>query len=141
VWSGDGNDTIIANDYGDAIQAGRGNNTIVAGMGADTLYGAPNGSTDTFVFNFLKNAPDTLLNWVSGTDIIDMHQLFTSIGYTGADPIADHWLSLISDSNGGTDFIVDPHNGQASMTIADLIGIAPTTLHEGIDYITTTKIA
>ena len=136
VWSGDGNDTIIANDYGDTIQAGRGTNTIVAGMGADTLYGAPSGSTDTFVFNFLKSAPDTLLNWASGNDVIDMHQLFASVGYNGTDPVADGWLSLVSDGKGGTDFVVAPHNGQASQTIVDVVGVATTAFHEGSDYLT-----
>jgi subtilisin-like proprotein convertase family protein len=141
VWAGDGNDTIIANDFGDAIQAGRGNNTIVAGKGADTLYGAPTGSTDTFDFNFLKTAPDTIQNWVSGSDVIDMTKLVSSIGYTGADPVADGWLTLVSDSKGGTNFVVDPHNGQASQTIVDVIGVAPTAVHEGIDYLTLTKVA
>ncbi len=136
VWAGDGNDTIIANDFGDTIQAGRGNNTIVAGKGADTLYGAPSGSTDIFDFNFLKTAPDTIQNWASGSDVIDMTQLMTSIGYAGADPVADGWLSLVSDAKGGTNFVVDPHNGQTPQMIVDLIGVAPTALHEGIDYLT-----
>jgi subtilisin-like proprotein convertase family protein len=141
VWAGDGNDTIIANDFGDTIQAGRGNNTIVAGTGADTFYGAPSGSTDIFNFNFLKTAPDTIQNWVSGSDIIDMHQLFASIGYAGTDPVADGWLSLISDAKGGTNLVVDPHNGLPSQTIVDVIGVAPLALHEGTDFWTTAKLA
>ena len=54
AWAGDGNDTIIANDFGDTIQGGRGNDTIVAGHGADILYGGP--GSDAFVFNFLSTA-------------------------------------------------------------------------------------
>jgi subtilisin-like proprotein convertase family protein len=138
VWAGDGNDTIIANDAGDTIQGGRGNDTIVAGHGADKLYGGP--GNDTFVFNFLKAAPDTVADFAVGQDVIDMHQLMTSIGYTGTDPVADHWLTLVSDANGGTDFVVDPHNGQATTTIVDVLGVAPAILHQGTDYWTTAHI-
>jgi subtilisin-like proprotein convertase family protein len=138
VWAGDGNDTIIANDAGDTIQGGRGNDTIVAGHGADKLYGGP--GSDTFVFNFLKAAPDTVADFAVGQDVIDMHQLMTSIGYTGTDPVADHWLMLVSDSNGGTNFVVDPHNGQAATTIVDVLGVAPAILHQGTDYWTTAHI-
>jgi subtilisin family serine protease len=130
VWAGDGNDTIIANDFGDTIQAGRGNNTIVTGLGADTLYGAPAGSTNTFVFNSMKTASDTLLNWASGSDTIDMHQLFTSIGYTGSNPLADGWLSLVSDGKGGTNVAVDAHTGAGPQTIVDVAGIAAALLHQ-----------
>ena len=56
------------------------------------------------------------------------------------DPVTDGWLALISDNSGGTDMVVNPHNGQASQTIVDVLGVAPTALHEGIDYLTT-KIA
>jgi hypothetical protein len=65
-----------------------------------------------------------------------MAQLFSSIGYAGPDPVADGWLSLVSDGKGGTDFVVNPHNGAASQTIVDVIGVAPTVLHEGTDYLT-----
>jgi subtilisin-like proprotein convertase family protein len=135
VWAGDGNDTIIANDAGDTIQAGRGNDTIVAGMGADKLYGGP--GNDTFVFNFLKAAPDTIGDFTVGQDVVNMQKLLASIGYTGTDPVADHWLTVASDANGGTNFVVDPHNGQTAMIIVDLIGVAPTALHQGTDYWTT----
>ena len=46
-----------------------------------------------------------------GNDVVDMRQLFGSIGYTGTDPLADKWLSLTTDASGtGTDFVIDPHN-------------------------------
>src|SRR5207247_1807390 len=93
VWAGDGNDTIIANDYGDTIQGGRGNDTIVAGAGADKLYGGP--GNDTFAFNFLTTALHVIGDFTVGQDAIDMHVLLASIGYSGTDPIGDKWLNLI----------------------------------------------
>jgi Ca2+-binding RTX toxin-like protein len=105
---------------------------IVAGMGADKLYGGP--GTDTFKFNAFTSAVDTILDFALGQDVVDLHQLFVSIGYSGTDPIADHWLMLVSDSNGGTNFVVDPHNGQAAMVIVDVVGVTSTALRDGIDY-------
>src|SRR5262249_3841303 len=64
VWTGDGNDIIIANDFGDTIQGGRGNDTIVAGAGADKLYGGP--GSDTFVFNALGKAAATVCDFAVG---------------------------------------------------------------------------
>ncbi|MHC2620518.1 subtilisin-like proprotein convertase family protein [Bradyrhizobium huanghuaihaiense] len=130
VWAGDGNDTIIANDFGDTIQAGRGNNTIVTGKGADVLYAAQAGSIDTFVFNALSGTTDTIRNWVSGNNSINVGQLLSSLGYSGSNPITDGWLSFISDAKGGTNIVVDAHNGAAPQSVVDIVGIAPTLLHE-----------
>jgi subtilisin-like proprotein convertase family protein len=129
VWAGDGNDIIIANDFGDTIQAGRGNDTIVAGHGADVLSGGP--GSDTFVFNFLTTATDLIRDFAAGQDVIDFHQLLTTIGYTGANPIADGWLNLLTDGNGGTDVVIDAHNGQPMMMVVDVLGVAPSLLHPG----------
>jgi len=115
-----------------------GNDIIVAGNGADKLSGGP--GNDTFVFNFLKLAPDTITDFTVGHDVIDMHLLMTSIGYAGSDPVADHWLTLVSDSNGGTKFVVDPHNGQTPTVVVDVLGISPSALREGTDYWTTVHI-
>jgi hypothetical protein len=84
---------------------------------------------------------DVINDFTVGQDVIDMHQLFASIGYDGADPVADHWLTLVSDSSGGTNLVVDAHNGQASMVVADLLGVGPTMLHEGVDYLTMMRVA
>lgn len=129
VWAGDGNDTIIANDAGDTIQGGRGNDTIVAGHGADILYGGP--GSDTFVFNFMNTALAQIRDFASGQDVIDFHQLLATVGYTGANPIADGWLNLLTDGNGGTDVAIDPHNGQSSTMVVDVLGVAPNLLHLG----------
>ena len=133
LWSGDGNDTIFCNDAGDTVQAGRGNDTIVAGRGADTLAGGP--GNDTFDFNTLKTAADVITDFTVGSDVVNLHALFTSIGYTGVDPVADKWLSLVTDGSGGTDFVVNPHNGAASQTIVDVQSVSPTMLHEGTNFV------
>jgi len=134
AWAGDGNDTIIANDFGDTIQGGRGNDTIVAGHGADTLYGGP--GSDTFVFNFLSTALHVIGDFAAGQDVVDFHQLLASINYSGTNPIADGWLNLSTDGKGGTDVVVDAHNGQPTVAVVDVLGVAPSLLHNGTGSLT-----
>jgi subtilisin-like proprotein convertase family protein len=132
LWAGDGNDTIVANAAGDMIQGGRGNDAITAGSGADKLWGGP--GKDTFVWKALAATTDTVFDFNPGQDTIDLHQLWTALGYNGTDPLADHWLSLVSDGGSGTNVVVDPHNGQGAVTLVDVLGVAPTALHEGTSF-------
>jgi Ca2+-binding RTX toxin-like protein len=120
---------IIANDFGDTIQGGRGNDTIVAGRGVDILYGGP--GSDTFVFNFLTTALDVIKDFTAGQDVMDFHQLLASVGYTGTNAIGEGWLNLVTDGNGGTDVVIDAHNGQPTVMVIDVVGVAPSLLHNG----------
>jgi subtilisin-like proprotein convertase family protein len=132
VWAGDGNDTIIANDFGNTIQGGRGNDTIVAGAGTDKIYGGL--GADTFVFNSMNTTTDVIGDFTSGQDAIDLHVLLMTIGYSGTNPLADKWINLVSDGTGGTSVQIDAHNGQAAVTIIDLAGVQPNALHQGANY-------
>jgi subtilisin-like proprotein convertase family protein len=134
LWAGDGNDMIFCSNVGSTVQGGRGNDTIVAGQGADTLSGGP--GNDTFDFDFLKTAPDVITDFATGSDVIDVRQLFTSIGYTGSDPVADHWLNLTADGRGGTNIGTDLHNGSPCQTLVDVQGVAPTAFRMGADLLT-----
>lgn len=42
---------------------------------------------------------------------------------------------------GLTNLTVDAHNGQAPQTMVDVIGVAPTSLHEDTDYLVVPKVA
>ncbi|MDN4988493.1 MULTISPECIES: S8 family serine peptidase [unclassified Bradyrhizobium] len=132
AWAGDGNDTIIANDFGDTIQGGRGNDTIVAGHGADVLYGGS--GSDTFMFKFLTTAGAVIRDFTAGQDIIDLNQILTSAGYVGTNPVTDGWLNLLSDGHGGTNVVVDAHNGQTPVTVVDVTGVASNQLHSGTPW-------
>ncbi|MBR1126689.1 S8 family serine peptidase [Bradyrhizobium iriomotense] len=134
VWAGDGNDIIIGNDLGNIIQAARGSDTVVAGKGADTIYGGP--GNDIFAYNAFSSATDTICDFQPGSDGLDLSRLLASLGYAGTDPLADHWLVLEQTSR-GTDFVIDPHNGQAPATVVSVLSIAPAELRAGIDYWTT----
>jgi subtilisin-like proprotein convertase family protein len=135
AWAGDGNDTIVANHAGNTIQGGRGNDTIVSGEGADTLYGGP--GNDLFVFKLLDDDVDRVGDFADGSDVIDFRFLLASLGYAGTDAMADGWISLAQNASGGTDVIVDPHDGRAPMTVVTVAGLLPAQFQEGIDFWTT----
>jgi hypothetical protein len=64
-----------------------------------------------------------------------LHPLFAALGYNGTDPIADHWLTITPDASGtGTNLVVDSHNAQAPVIIVDIVGVAPTSFHEGTTH-------
>ena len=133
AWTGDGNDTIIANNAGDMIEAGRGNDTIISSGGANKIWGGP--GNDMIVYNAPKAAPDTIYDFTRGADVIDLHQLLNAIGYVGTNAVADGWLKLSQDATGtGTNISVDLHNGQGLQVVVDVLGV--TNLQKETDYLT-----
>lgn len=134
VWAGDGNDIIIANDFGNTIQGGRGNDTITAGKGVDILYGGP--GSDTIVYAALSPSADTLMDFGIGDDVIDLRGLFESLGYGGNDAVADGWVKLEADASGtGTAILIDAHDGNGFITLIDVVGVSPALLKPGVDYL------
>ena len=79
VWSGSGNDFVLArsgNDavYGEAgndrIEGGNGDDTLVGGDGADTLNGGA--GADVFVFGDGDSGVDEVVDFVAGIDLLDV---------------------------------------------------------------------
>jgi Ca2+-binding RTX toxin-like protein len=106
-----GNDTILGLAGSDKLLGGDGNDTLGGGAGADTLTGGA--GADLFVFETGGNN-DKILDFVSGTDKIDLHLLS---GVTSAD------VKTVL-SNGNTIISVDAdHNGKADFSIT-LTGVA-----------------
>jgi parallel beta-helix repeat protein len=72
------NEVILGTSGNDHIVGGAGNNLIVGGLGTDTLTGGS--GTNTFIYNTVNDAPlatkpETITNWVSGSDHIDLTAL------------------------------------------------------------------
>jgi subtilisin-like proprotein convertase family protein len=133
AWLGDGNDVVTGNDVANIIHGGRGNDTIIGGLGADTLYGGA--GKDLFVYRSLAEKGDVIKDFTIGDDILDLRQLMTSIGYRGADPVADKLLAFAKDGADATDVMIDlDGNGpQAAQKLVMLEHVLPTALHK-TDY-------
>jgi Ca2+-binding RTX toxin-like protein len=119
-----------------------GNDTLVGGSGTDTLIGgaAPTTMTggagaDHFVFTAEPWAPTHITDFTPGVDKLDISAMLKAVGYTGTNPIADHYISLAKDGHGGTEVLFDPDGtGTAHKWpdyIIDIQGVAPGKITTG----------
>src|SRR5262249_21739862 len=74
--------------------------TLIAGLGPDTMTGS--GGADHFVFKDLPWVDGRITNFVHGVDHIDVSALLAKAHYAGADPIADGYVKLVDNRQGGT---------------------------------------
>jgi Ca2+-binding RTX toxin-like protein len=78
-----GDDSLTGEGGNDSLNGGAGNDILDGGEGKDTLQGST--GSDTFVFSDITHstdaAQDRILDFVRGTDIIDL----TGLGLTFAD--------------------------------------------------------
>jgi Ca2+-binding RTX toxin-like protein len=121
---------LTAAKAGDILVGGAGADTLNASQGADTLTGGA--GNDRFVFGKPPWAPAHITDFVHGQDLLDLRGLFAGTGYTGTDPVADHYLSLISDGKGGTAILFDRDGAGAGQQwgtyVIDLEHVAPSSL-------------
>ena len=130
--SGGGGSTTSGQVYtaagpGSVLSGGAGNDTFNASVANDTLTGG--GGNDVFVFSKEPWSPIHITDFTAGQDKLDFTALFRTFGYTGRDPIGDHWMYVYSDGAGGSILRFD-HDGpgpnpQWPNTIIDLEHVAP----------------
>ena len=112
----------------DTILGTPGDDVIIGGPGADTLTGG--GGVNVFVYNSMRDAGDTITDFVPGKDFLDLRTLLAGLGYTGTDPVADGWVRLVA-SAGGTGLQVDadgPSGAAVFRPLLTLAGVAPGTV-------------
>ena len=112
----------------DIIVGSAGDDIIYGGPGADTLTGG--GGNNIFLYTSIRDAGDTITDFVPGKDVLDVGALLTSLGYTGSDPIADGWLRFVALSRNATSVEIDadgPGPG-VSRSLVTLLGVNISTL-------------
>jgi Ca2+-binding RTX toxin-like protein len=67
---GDGSDRLIGGNGADTLLGGAGRDTMIGGAGADRLTGGTD--ADVFRFTSLSHAGDTITDFVSGLDVIEI---------------------------------------------------------------------
>jgi Ca2+-binding RTX toxin-like protein len=91
---------------GDSLTGTAGADTFTAGAAPTTITGG--GGDDHFVFTAEPWAPTHITDFTVGHDVLDLSALLSTAGYHGTDPVADHYVILQSDGNGGTEVLFDP---------------------------------
>jgi Ca2+-binding RTX toxin-like protein len=120
-------DTITSNDYGSTLIGGTGNDTFIAGHGADVMTG--NGGNDTFVFDVHPSSAGQITDFNVTSDTLNLTGIFSAIGYTGSNPVADGYLSFVSDGAGNTQVYVNSHSiSTPSTLITTLDHVNPSSI-------------
>lgn len=79
----------------DTLVGTAGDDVLTGGIGADTLTGLS--GRDLFVYQSLRDATDTITDFMPNEDQLDIRELLQSIGYQGAQPFDDgvaRWVSV-----------------------------------------------
>ena len=111
------------------LVGGAGTDTLIASQGADHLTGGA--GADSFVYRALPWSAGHITDFQAGVDKIDISALYSN-GYAGSDPVADGYVSFVSDGAGGAKVLLDPDGpaggNSIKFVVADLDGVAPSSL-------------
>jgi serralysin len=122
--------TLTSAFVGDTLTGGAGNDTLNASRGQDQLTGGA--GNDRFVFGDTPWAPAQITDFTHGQDVLDLKGVFAHANYSGSDPVADHYLSFISDGQGGTTVLFDADGAapgqQWGLNIIHLQHVDPATI-------------
>ncbi|CAN7268598.1 ExeM/NucH family extracellular endonuclease [Rhizobacter sp. LjRoot28] len=118
----------------DALSGTPGDDVITGGEGADLLTGGA--GRDVFVYRSLRDAGDTVTDFLPGTDRLEVSALLASLGLAGRDAVADGVLRFVASATGTAVMLdVDGHAGPASpRLLLALRDVTPTQLRAGRDY-------
>lgn len=125
-----GGGQVLTSPYpGATLTGGSGADTLNASQGSDRLTGG--GGADTFVFKGLPWNAGHITDFQVGTDKLNISALYAN-GYSGANPVADGYVSLASDGAGGTRVLLDSDGpggaNSLKFVITTLDGVAPSSL-------------
>ncbi|NJL47032.1 MAG: hypothetical protein HC929_05400 [Leptolyngbyaceae cyanobacterium SM2_5_2] len=117
------------------MNGGGGNDTLNGGSGKDTLTGGT--GSDFFVYAALEDQGDILEDFDTSQDKVVMTALFTALGYSGLNPIADGYLRFLAVGS-TTQIQIDPNGltgGANFVTLATLNATAPGGLGLGANVV------
>jgi uncharacterized protein len=126
--------TIEGTANRDSLTGTAGDDILVGGVGADLLTGRE--GINIYRYASLRDAGDTVADFLPGKDLIDLRTLLASIGYPGGDAFADGRVRLV-DVSGGTSVRIDsdgPGAG-AARPLLTLQGVSALSLQPERDFI------
>jgi uncharacterized protein len=83
-----GNDLLEGGNGRDVLNGGEGNDTLIGGRSNDLLTGGV--GTDTFFYNNLQQARDTITDFTTTDDVIDLSNIITGDSYSSTTPFTDY---------------------------------------------------
>ncbi len=122
--------TVLGTARAEAVVGTPGDDYIWGAGGADTLTG--NGGSNVYGYFSMKDAGDTITDFVPGKDRIDLRLLLADLRYTGSDAVADGYVRFVSGAGGAAAVQVGPGSFR---TLVTLTGVSPASLSSPRDLI------
>ncbi len=122
--------TIAGTAGRDTLRGTPGDDNFVGGAGADLLTGG--GGNNIYSFTNLRDAGDSITDFVPGKDRIDLRALLASLGYAADAPGAENLLRVLANGNEG---VLQFNAGGAWRSLATLQGVAPASLRIDRDVV------
>ncbi|MBC7786756.1 MAG: ExeM/NucH family extracellular endonuclease [Methylophilaceae bacterium] len=116
INSSAGRDTLTGTAGDDVINGGETADTITTGTGRDT-----------FVYQSMREAMDTLIDFIPSLDQINLHTLLANIGYSGSNAFVDGYVSLVAVAE-GVSVQIDTDGSQLAATYRPLVLLKGVTL-------------
>ncbi len=118
----------------DALIGTGGDDVITGGLGADLLTGGA--GTNVFAYGSLRDAGDTVTDFVPGKDQVDLRGLLALAGYNGTDPFADGWVRVVDGADGASVQIdTDGRGPGLPRALLSLRGVSAAALQPARDFI------
>ncbi|OYU78667.1 MAG: hypothetical protein CFE45_29540 [Burkholderiales bacterium PBB5] len=119
----------------DVLVGTAGDDLIIGGAGADTLTGGA--GTNVFVYQSIRDAGDTITDFVPGKDFIDLRALLISLGVNPATALSSGVVTLVA--SGSATLVQIDTDGSAgpgvARTLVTLSGVSPAAIVASRDLI------
>jgi uncharacterized protein len=117
-----------------ALLGSEGDDLLIGGPGANRLTGR--GGVNIYVYTSMRDAGDSVTDFVPGKDQIDLRALLVGLGWSGSDPLAEGVVRFIS-LRGGTRVQIDADGAGpvAPRALLTLLGVSPASLSSARDLI------
>jgi uncharacterized protein len=129
---GNGNDVLWGGAGADSLNGGHGNDVLIGGLGKDTLTG--DRGSDRFVYNAFNEGTDTITDFTTNQDILDLRGAFQSLGVTSV--ISDY---LRFTQSGSSTLVQIDQNGAVAgaifSTLVTLNGVSGNNLAIGTNVL------
>jgi serralysin len=121
--------TIVSPGFGSVLNGTAGADTLVSHNGNETMTGG--GGADVFSFPTNPWNPTHITDFHAGVNRLDFSKLYLD-GYHGTNPVADGYVSFVSDGQGGTKVLLDPDGPATGHPwpdyVVNLDGVDPSSL-------------
>ncbi|NJL21124.1 MAG: type I secretion C-terminal target domain-containing protein [Leptolyngbyaceae cyanobacterium SM1_3_5] len=136
---GAGNDKLSGRAANDLLVGGAGADTLIGGVGTDVLVGGAGndrltggGGRDQFTFNSLSEVVDTITDFNTAEDLIDLRRIMSASQFGGVTPFARYQQHVqLVQTGANTEIKIDADGGGTAnrfVTLATLQNVRPTSL-------------